>query len=447
VESGRGEELREMSHILDIATGMRAVYEQAAKDLNCQEEGKARGRHGISVERVIKLGILRKRYGMTYRELSDMTEDSLAVRQFLDLRYGEHYSRAAIQSNVKMISEEVWEALSDSLVLYAQEQRYENGKKLRTDTTTVESNIHYPTDSSLLNDCVRVLCREMGRAKEIVTGVTFTDSRRRAKKKLFLINNTRGDDKRQPLYVELIRVTRRVVKEAEAMLPVLKKFACVDMKQMLMLARCETMLRMYIPRATQVVSQAHRRVVKKEVVPAAEKIVSIFEEHTDIIVKGLRDVVFGHKILLSTGSSSLILGMEVLEGNPKDSTLVPQVIREQQRLFGKAPEMMVFDGCFASRENRDELKSAGVKDLTFCKNLGMSLDSLVSSQTIHKMLGRFRAGIEGSISFLKRIFSFDRVLDKGKKIFHAALHMGIAAYNLTLIARFNIVRRQLQLQC
>jgi IS5 family transposase len=235
-------------------------------------------------------------------------------------------------------------------------------------------------------------------------------------------------------------VVREVVRHSEGVLAVIKKTTCVDFSGLLELNRAQGELETYIPLAIKVIDQAYRRIVKKEEVPAAEKIVSIFEVHSDIIVKGFRDVVFGHKIRVATGKSCMILSVEVLDGNPKDSELVESILGDHQESFNAAPEQAAFDGCFASNANRDLLKEAGVKELTFSKNLSMKLESLVSSKRAHKMLLRFRAGVEGSISFLKRVFSFDRVLDRSLKTFKAALQLGAAACNLTVLARYNIAR-------
>lgn len=435
-----GDELDEMNLILDSAPGINEVYEAVLKDIS-GGTGNRTGQEGISAEQVVKLGILRKRLGFTYRGLSEATKDSLSVRRFLDLRPGEFLSRSAIHGNVKRVKESTWELLNGCLVGYAKDQGYENGASIRTDTTTVETNIHYPTDASLLSDTVRVLTRTMERAREVIgKAVEFIDHRRRAKTKLYRINNTRTDEKRHPHYLELIRVTRETIKHAEMTLLVLESHACLDQDEILQVMKCESALKTYIPRAKKVIDQAYRRIVKKEEVPAKEKIVSIFEEHTDIIVKGFRDVVFGHKVCLTTGRSCLILGLSVLEGNPKDSTLVPEILSDHKSTFENAPSEAAFDGCFASNDNRDLLKNAGVKELTFSKNLNMKLESLVSSPKVHKALMRFRSGIEGSISFLKRIFSFNRVLDRSKETFRAMLHLGALAYNLTLLARYNIAR-------
>lgn len=440
VTFGTGDELDEMARILDEAPGMEGVYQAVLGDVTGKEGAKV-GRRGLSAEQIVKLGVLRKRLGLTYRQLAEATADSLSVRRFLDLRPGEMLSRSAIHGNLKRLKESTWGMLNQALVEYAVEEGYENGESIRSDTTTVETNIHYPTDASLMNDSVRVLTRTMERARELVgNALEYTDHRRRAKKKLYRINNAHREEKRYPEYLELIRVTRKTVRYAENALEILAKFPCVDTGDMLRVMGWECTLKTYIPRAKQVIDQAYRRIVKKEEVPAQEKIVSIFEEHTDIIVKGFRDVAFGHKVCVTTGPSCLVLKLEVLDGNPKDSTLVPGILSDQKGLFGTAPKQAAFDGCFASTANRDTLKQEGVQELTFSKNLSMKLESLVSSPRIHKMLMRFRAGIEGTISFLKRMFSFDRVLDRSRKTFAAALQLGAAACNLTILARYNIAR-------
>ncbi len=440
VRFGTGDELDEMSQILEKCPGISGVYEAILRDVTGKANSRA-GRDGLSAERILRLGILRKRLSLTYRSLSEATVDSLSVRRFLNLRMGEILRRSAIHGNLKAVSDSTWALLNDCLTQYAVERGYEDGKALRGDTTTVETNIHYPTDASLLNDSVRVLSRAMDRAKQVVgPAIEYVNHSRRSKSHLNRINNTHRIEKRHKQYVEFIRVVREVVRHSEEVLAVVKKTSCTDLSQILELNRCQAELETYIPLAKKVIGQAYRRIVKKEEVPVSEKIVSIFEVHSDIIVKGFRDVVFGHKIRVATGKSCMILSLEVLDGNPKDSTLVKNILKDHQETFSTAPQQAAFDGCFASHANRDLLKEAGVDELTFSKNLSMKLESLVSSKRAHKMLLRFRAGVEGSISFLKRVFSFGRVLDRSLETFKAALQLGAAACNLTVLARYNIAR-------
>lgn len=440
IQFGTGDELDEMSRILEVAPGIVGVYEAVLRDVRGKEESRL-GREGLSAEQIVRLGILRKRLGLTYRGLAEASADSLSVRRFLDLPLGKMLSRSAVHGNLKRVSEATWSLLNRCLIQYAEAQRYENGQSIRSDTTTVETNIHYPTDASLMNDCVRVLTRTMEEARAVAgAGIEYIDHRRRSKSRLYRINNVRGEERRHPHYLDLMRVLRETIRHAEGVLVAVAHHSPAELMDLLQLQACEAALKTYIPRAKKVLDQAYRRIVNKAAVPAQEKIVSIFEEHTDILVKGFRDVVFGHKVAITTGRSCLVLRLAVLDGNPKDSTLVPEILGDHTKAYGSAPTAAAFDGCFASTANRDLLKNAGVEELTFSKNLSMSLDSLVSSRRVHRQLLRFRAGIEGCISFLKRVFSFSRVLDRTKETFNAALQLGAAAYNLTLLARYNIAR-------
>ena len=430
----RGEELEEMDRVLDIAPGIDRVFEQVIADVT-GDKGKETnvGREGLTAEQILKLGILRKRHSLTFRALEQATADSISMRKFLNLAPGQRLSKSAIQSNLKAVKESTWAAASVCLLELARDEELETGDALRGDTTTVETNIHYPTDASLLNDCVRVLSRAMDRAQEVLgkDRLAFVDHRRRAKAKLFKINNLKGEERRRPFYLELIRVTRQTVRHAQSAVEAMRAFE--DVQDLSAIAELES----YISRAQQVLDQSYRRIVKGEQVPSSDKIVSIFEEHTDIIVKGFRDVVFGHKVMLSAGASGMILSVQTLSGNPKDSTLVADTLARHVELFGKAPLACAFDGCFASTDNRDHAKQLGVQNLTFSKNRNLNLDSLLASKDLHKPLRNFRAGIEGCISFLKRIFGFSRVLDRSKETFHAVVQMGAFAYNLTLLARMH----------
>lgn len=446
VTCDRVEELEEMQRTLDAAPGLNAVLEQIVRDVTGDGDvSKKVGREGVSAEQILKLGLLRKRHGLTYRGLAEATCDSLSMRQFLNLAPGRSLKKSAIQSNLKLVNESTWAAANECLLTLAREEGFERGQLLRGDTTTVETNIHYPTDASLLNDVVRVLCREMSRALAVMgkKELTFIDHTRRAKAKLFKINNLKGEDRRRPYYLELIRVTKKTVRHAEAALPAIENFhGCCNLAEVLQLDAAKVALKTYIPRAKIVTDQADRRIVKGEQVPSSEKIVSIFEEHTDIIVKGFRDVVFGHKVMLSAGVSGMILSLETLNGNPKDSTLVESAFERHMRLYGVAPSAAAFDGCFASTANRDHAKELGVENITFCKNRSLNLDSLLSSKELHKPLRNLRAGTEGCISFLKRIFGFSRVLDKTLDTFKAVLQMGAFAYNLTLLARMRLAQQR-----
>jgi len=434
-------ELEEIDRLLRCAAGIDGVLKQVLRDVNDGEK-RSTGRDGLTADQVLRLGILRKRHGLTHRELSEATFDSQSMRWFLNLECGAGLSKSAIHANLKRVKDSTWEAASVCVLRHAHAEGLEHGEVVRGDTTAVETNVHYPTDASLLNDSVRVLCRLLSEARRLIgDGVVFTNHRRRAKAKLRLIHNVRGEEKRHPLYLELIRVAKENLTEAVEGVLALKAYTARDELLHIRIDAVRQRLETYVIRVKKVVDQAYRRVVKKENVPASDKIVSIFEEHTDIIVKGVRDTVFGHKVMVTTGVSGMVLTLRVLNGNPTDSTLVSDTLEDLQALYGKAPTAMAFDGCFASVANRDAAKAAGVEDVTFCKNGNMKLSTLVSSTKLNRLLRNFRAGIEGCISFLKRTFGFSRVIDRSLETFNAALHMGAFAYNITLLARMSIAAR------
>jgi len=298
----------------------------------------------------------------------------------------------------------------------------------------VESNIHSPTDSSLLRDCVRVLARLMGEAAEDF-GLSFKDHTRRAKRRALGILNARSNERRLPLYRDLLKVTAATVKSAERLAIELEQVAPTDMRQLLHAGRLGKELRHYADLAERVISQTERRVLYGESVPAGEKLVSIFETHTDIIVKDQRETLYGHKISLTAGRSGMVTDVVVEAGNPSDSTLAVEMIKRQKELYGKAPRQVSFDGGFASKGNLEAIKGLGVEDVAFSKGRGLSVEDMVKNPRVYRALRNFRAGVEGIISFLKRSVGLDRCTWRGLASFKAYVQGAVLACNLVVVAR------------
>jgi len=182
-------------------------------------------------------------------------------------------------------------------------------------------------------------------------------------------------------------------------------------------------------------TRTERRVLHGEVVPASEKLVSLFEPHTDIIVKDRRDIRYGHKLTLTAGSSGLILDWVVEDGNPADSTLVTRTIERQKEIYGRVPRQIAFDGGYASRQNLEEAKALGVQDVAFSKKRGLEVLDMARSQWVYKRLRNFRAGIEAWISFLKRCFGLQRCSWRGAPGFARYVGASIVTANLLTLAR------------
>ena len=190
--------------------------------------------------------------------------------------------------------------------------------------------------------------------------------------------------------------------------------------------------------ARQVYDQTFRRVIQGESVPADQKVVSIFEEHTDVIVKDRRDTHYGHKICLTGGASNLILDCVILEGNPADTDLVEQMLDRQKQIYGRYPLKVALDGGFASKDNLSKAKERKIKDVCFAKKRGLKETDMCRSHYVYKKLRRFRAGIEAGISWLKRSFGLTRCTWKGFRSFKCYVLSSVVAANLLTMARKNL---------
>jgi len=395
-----------------------------------------RGRPGMTAEEVLRALILKMLNNYSYRQLEHTISDSASAREFMKLpAFSPGFKYRTLQSNIKRIKEETLEALNMEIKSYAKAEGIESGTAIRTDAFNTESNIHYPTDWSLMNDSIRVLSRLLCYAVEdLGVPIEFTNHYRASKKKLFKINNDKSHKRRRKLNLELIGLTKKTLSYAEDALVVIKKHPCAGGEVRLSLIVAD--LKHFIPLVEKVISQAHRRIVKGEKVPSSEKIVSIFEEHTDIISKGSRDVVFGHKTTITTGKSGLVLSVDIHDGNPADSTLVKGVLNEHADFYKSMPKSAVFDGCYSSQENRDFAENAGLEEVCFSKETD---EQSSISRAKRRKLRNFRSGIEATVSMLMRMFGLRRIMNKGLHSFRATVKAAVVTYNLFILSRIKLV--------
>ena len=189
------------------------------------------------------------------------------------------------------------------------------------------------------------------------------------------------------------------------------------------------------PLIERVIAQSERRVLAGEAVPAGDKLVSLFEPHADIIVKGSRDVDYGHKLNLTAGKSGLILDLVIEAGNPADRERLVPMLKRHVAFWGAAPRQAAADGGFASRDNLAQAKAHGVQDMAFHKKGGLRIEDMVRSRWVYRKLRNFRAGIEAGISCLKRAYGLARCTWRGLDHFKAYVWSSVVAYNLALFAR------------
>jgi transposase, IS5 family len=194
-------------------------------------------------------------------------------------------------------------------------------------------------------------------------------------------------------------------------------------------------VRHYRPLIERIIAQSERRVLRGETVPAQEKLVSLFETHADIILKGSREPCYGHKLNLTSGRSGLILDLVIEAGNPADSERFVPMLDRHIALYGGAPQQMAADGGYATRDSLEQAKARGVTDVAFHKKRGLAIEDMVKSHWVYRKLRNFRAGIEAGISCLKRTYGLARSTWRGLEHFKAYVWSSVVAYNLAVLAR------------
>ena len=422
-----GRELKAMSAWLD---DHRELASLVAADLR-RHGVKATGRCGLPAEAVLRCAVLKQHRQLSYQELAFHLEDSASFRAFARLPSSLSPRKSVLHQTISAIRAETWEQVNRALLASAAEAQLERGRVVRLDSTVTAALVHEPSDSSLLWDAVRVMVRLLQEANALAgrAGFWWRDHRRAAKTRARAIQFTRGRPKRVQLYRELIKTTRitlAYLHQAAAQLAPIANLA---------VGIWQAKVRHYQPLIEQVIAQTERRVLAGEPVPAGDKLVSLFEPHADIIVKGSREVDYGHKLNLTTGRSGLILDLVVEAGNPADSERLLPMLERHIAGYGEAPRQLAADGGFATRDNLSQAKARGVCDLAFHKKRGLRIEDMVRSRWVYRKLRNFRAGIEADISCLKRAYGLARCTWRGLDHFKAYVWSAVVAYNLALFAR------------
>lgn len=425
------DELWAISDLLDeTPSALELIHADLVRGVGNPETG----REGLSAEQVLRAIIVKQREGCSYEQLSFLLTDSVTYQAFCRIELEQALTVSTLQRNIKKVRAETLEEINRLIVRGAKREGLESGEKARVDCTVTETNIHHPTDSSLLWDSVRVLVRLMVATAEQVPFV-FTNHSRRAKRRKLGIMNAARKVKRNKLYLDLIKVTETTVWYANQAIKALGSNPPSGFVEAAEAMALEDELKHFIGLTHRVLSQTRRRIIDGESVPAQEKIVSIFEAHTDIIRKDRRETVYGHKLCLTAAESGLVTDCIIVDGNPNDSTLAVRMIKRHTEIFGVPPRQVAFDGGFTSKANLTDIKALGVKDVGFSKGRGLEVTEMVKSKWVYRKLRNFRAGIEAIISHLKRCFGLTRCTWRGLASFKSYVWSSIISANLLTFAR------------
>lgn len=425
------QELEAVSQVLDANPEILALVYQDLVGL----KSAATGRTGLTAEQVLRCAFLKQYRQLTYEELALYLADSLSFQAFSRLAEEQYPSASTLQENIKTIQAATWEALHRLLVSYAAAAGMEKGRKIRLDATGVETNVHSPTDALLLlQDGVGVITRLLVRGKELrpLPACRFADHRR------VRIRDAKKPQVRVQAYRELLHLAAQTRGYALEAIAALSGFVGERLEMTFGAKALRDRLERAVGLLGRVEDQARRRVLQGEKVPAAEKVISFFECHTDIIEKGDREPLYGHKVFLTGGASGLILDCLVRRGNPADASMFMEMLARQEEIYGLAPLKAAADGGFASKENLRRAKKQGVRDVAFSKRRGLSVLEMVKSLWVYKKLKNFRAGIEAAISTLKRAFGLSRCTWTGWEGFQQYVWSAVVSYNLAVLGRWKM---------
>ena len=386
----------------------------------------------MSVDSALRCAILKQYRQVSYRELVFLLKDSVSFQRFARLDAFSVPKKSTLQGLISRIRAETWEGLNQALLQSAQIKGVERARRVRIDATVTQTDILSPYDSRLLLDGVRVMVRLLKDAqRHLGTDViAYSSHLRLAKRRHRAVGSARGAERRAKLYVDLLAAVSKTLGYLEQ-----ARAAMATSPDLLVVMAWQGQADHYQGLIERVIDQTQRRVFEGETVPESEKVVSLFEPHTDIIQKGAREVQYGHKINLSTGTSGLVLDAVIEAGNPADTECLIPMLERHIDQYGQAPQDLATDGGYASRENLDEAKAFGVTNVAFHKKKGINIEAMTKDRWLYYKLKRFRAGIEAGISYLKRCFGLSRCNWKGLNHFKAYVWSSIFTHNLVVFAR------------
>lgn len=432
----KAQEYEEISRILDECPGMG---ELVLADLLAGGVDPNVGRDGMSGDQVIRAKIVKQREGLSYRDLAFEIAANEVFRSFCRLPIWKTWSKSTLHRNLSCVGAATLEQANQLVLKVAERDGFEDGNRIATDGTALETNVHPPSDSALLMDVVRVSTRLQILAAEHFVDVYFEDPSSDAARLHWRISNARRRVQRLPYYKDLLVIADQVLHRSLQIATELDRIVVLELQAAA--AALAQELRRIHELGVRVVAQTRSRVIDGKPVKAQDKVLSLFEEHTDLIVQG-NSMTFGHKITLTTGRSRLILDVVVERGNPADCTLTLRMLERQVALYGRPPTQAAFDGGYSSLANLSSAKRIGVKDVVFSKHPGIAISDMTGDAKTFEELRCFRTSVERVISIQKRCYGLRRCDWVGLAGFEAYVWTSAFAGNLVTLARLRLARKR-----
>jgi transposase, IS5 family len=421
---------RAMSQVLD---GHPEVLDAVHEDLKSLSTPNRKGRRGdYTSENILRALVVMAVEGLDYRETVVRIGGDVFLQEFCRLRKKPVMDFGFLNKCFLAIGPETWRTLNRLLGRKAVEKEKIDPDVIRTDTTVIEANIHYPTDSSLLWDAWRVASRNLKEARKTAENLVPHRFHDRKAKNLHLFITRYMISKSVPRRRRVKQCFRALIARVEWIVEIAAEFCerarkCADLD----LQGIALALEGHLPVMRQITAQARRAQIGGETVPASERVFSLFEPHVELIHRGKRGkpIEFGHKLLLCQTQEKFITDYLVLEAQRVDSDLTELVIRRHKKQFGRKPIVLAADKGFRPAAEKFAALEEEIVTLCIPHRLRDFTDKIM------KYWQAFRAGIEGTISALKRAFRLFRCFFKGFKGYARGIGLSIFAHNVLVLAR------------
>ena len=415
------EKYERISEVLDATPEiLTLLHEDLKKPLKYARSTAKSGRScNFTTDNILRIVLVMTIESMCLRRVVVLIDDSEFLRRFTRINDRGMMSYSALNKLKNSVRPETWEKVNSALATYAYEKERISGDRLRVDTTAVETHVHYPTDSVLLWDCYRVFSRLIVQARELDPAVVGDRRLQRARAKNLsrdigrLAGKKNSRERMKPLYSELLRLVGVVLAWSKDVQTSLSKNAAVGKYGLMEGASAEgiaAQVAHYTPLAEQVCDQSRRRVLDGEQVPNGEKLFSIFEEHTELLKRGkvAKKIEFGHMIQIQQVREKFITGYDVFAKRPNEVLLLEPCLEQHKELFGQYPNTFTADKGYYDRAKIDALRDK-VENIAIAKKGKRTDEETEREHSAEFRSGqRFRAGVEGSISFLKRMLEIGR---------------------------------------
>ena len=441
------EKYEAVSTVLDQAPKiLDLVHKDLKKSLQSVNKRHRGRRPEYTTDNVLRILICQVLECASLREIVVRIDDSNFLRRFVRIDNGPmmDYTTLCILKN--RIHEKTWKSINQCLAEYAVQEEMIEGTRLRLDTTAVETNIHWPTDSSLLWDTYRTMDRLIRQARDLDPKAVGTRrlQPRRAKclqQKIARLasNKKRSKQRLESLYTQLIQMNEDIYYWAQFVREELSKNKRIHglLDQIMAISIAEDIAH-FLVLGEQVVDQARRRVLEGEKVPNEEKLFSIFEPHTELLIRGKagKNIEFGHMLQIQQVEEKFNTDYEVFEKRPVEHELLDSVVESHKKLFGHYPDELAGDKGYY--ENMDAIERLQEKvPLVSIAKKGRRTAEQTEREHDHlfRLAQRFRAGVEGTISFLKRTLRLARCFNKSWEQFVSTIGQTVLAHNLLILAR------------